>query len=93
MFPETRHFFFFWPKQRTAKALIRHKTHFLMVRLKLFFHTCHTLWTEICEIRQMFKGDFIKFCEIVTKVTLKRPQNSQKPLFKCKNLVINTKKV
>ena len=56
-------------------------------------HTCHKLWTEICEIRQIFKGDFIKFCEIFTKFTLKLPQNSQfKPLFKHKKLVINTTK-
>ena len=34
-------------------------------------HTCHKLWTEI------FKGDFLKFCEIFTKITLKLPQNSQ----------------
>ena len=29
-------------------------------------------------MRQIFKWDLIKFCEIVTKVTLKLPQNSQK---------------
>ena len=55
-------------------------------------HTCHKLWTEICEIRQIFKGDLINFCDIFTKITLERPQNSQKPLFKCKKLVINTTK-
>ena len=43
---------------------------------------CHKLWTEICEIRQIFKGDLIKFCEIFTKITLKLPKYSQKPLFK-----------
>ena len=57
-----------------------------------FWHTCHKLWTKICEIRQIFKGDLIKFCEIFTKVTLELPQNSQKPVFKCKKLVINTTK-
>ena len=41
-------------------------------------HTCHTLWTEICEINQTFKGDLIKFCEIFTKITLELPQNNQK---------------
>ena len=46
-------------------------------------HTCQKLQTEICEIRQMFKGDLIKFCEIFTKITLELPQSSQKPLFKC----------
>ena len=55
-------------------------------------HTCHKLWAEICEIRQIFKWDLIKFCQIFTKITLKLPQNSQKHLFKCKKLVINTKK-
>ena len=34
----------------------------------------------------------MKFCEIFTKITLKLPQNSQKPLFKCKKFVINTTK-
>ena len=55
-------------------------------------HTCHKLWTEICEIRQIFKWDLIKFCESVIIITLELPQNSQKPLFKCKKLVINTTK-
>ena len=53
-------------------------------------HTCHKLWIEICEMRQIFKGDLIKLCEIFTKITLELPQSSQKPLFKCKKLVINT---
>ena len=41
-------------------------------------HTCHKLWTESCEIKQNFKGDLIKFCEIFTKITLELPQNNQK---------------
>ena len=53
-------------------------------------HTCDKLWTEICEIGHIFKGDLIKFCEIFTKIALELPQNSKKPLFKCKKLVINT---
>ena len=32
--------------------------------------TSHKLWTEICEIRQNFKGYLIKFCEIFRKITL-----------------------
>ena len=56
------------------------------------FNTCHKLWTEICDIRQIFKGELIKFCEIFPKITLKLFQNSQKPLFKCIKLVINTAK-
>ena len=43
-------------------------------------HTYHKLWTEICKTTQMFKWDLIEFCEIFTKITLKLPQNSQKPL-------------
>ena len=39
-----------------------------------------------------FYGRFDKFCEIFTKITLELPQNSQKPLFNCKKLVINTTK-
>ena len=48
-------------------------------------HTCHKLWTEICEVWPIFKGDLIKFCEILTKMTFKLNKNSQKPLFKCQN--------
>ena len=48
--------------------------------------------TKICEIRQISKGDLIKFCEIFTKITLGFPQNSQKPLFECMMLEINTTK-
>ena len=59
----------------------------------LEWHTCHKLWAEICEIRQIFKWDLIKFCEIFTKITLKRPQSSQKPLFICKKLVIKQQSV
>ena len=53
-------------------------------------HTCHKLWTEMCEIKHFFKGDLMKFCEVFTKFTLELPQNSQKLLFKCKKFVINT---
>ena len=42
---------------------------------KLIYHTCHKLWTEICEIRQIFKGDWIKFCERFTKISFKLPNN------------------
>ena len=56
-----------------------------------FWHTRHKLWTEICEIRQVFNGDLIKFCEIFIKITLELPQNSQN-VFRCKKLVINTTK-
>ena len=58
----------------------------------LILHICHKLWTEICEIRQIFKGDLIKFCEIFTKITLELPQNSPNPLFLCMKHEINTTK-
>ena len=41
---------------------------------------CHKLWTEICEINQIFKGDLIKFCEIFTKIT-GTPKKTKKLLF------------
>ena len=88
--------------------VFRHNTNFLSNPFRIFQtkmvnqgwlleqrhyrHTCHKLWTEICEIRQIFKWDLIKFCEIFTKVTLKLPQNSQKPLLQCMKFVINTTK-
>ena len=56
----------------------------------LFNHFCINIHAISCEKRPFFKGDLIKFCEIFTKVTLELPQNSQKPLFKCKKLVTNT---
>ena len=43
-------------------------------------HTCHKLWTEICEINQIFKGDLITFREIVTKIPLDPPSNITKKL-------------
>ena len=55
-------------------------------------HTYHKLWTEICEIRQIFKGDLIKFCEIFTKITLELPKIVKSLYFQCKQLVINTTK-
>ena len=36
-------------------------------------HTCHKLWTKICEIRQNFKGDLTKFCEIFLNITSTPP--------------------
>ena len=37
-------------------------------------HTCHKLWAEICEIRQNFKWDLIKFCETFTKIAIMLPK-------------------
>ena len=44
-------------------------------------HICHKLWTENCEMRQIFKWDLINFCEIFTTITLKLSINRQKPLW------------
>ena len=70
-----------------------HSVGFVMLQLNFFaltHHTCHKLWTEICEIRQILKGNLIKFCDIFINITLELPQNSPKSLFKCKKLMINT---
>ena len=48
-------------------------------------HIRHKLWAEICAVWPIFKGDLIKFCEILTKITLKLYKNSLKPIFKCQN--------
>ena len=53
---------------------------FCLKDIQLFYS--HKLSTEICEVWPIFKGDLIKFCEILTKITLKLYQNSQKALFK-----------
>ena len=45
----------------------------------------------MCEIKHIFKGDVIKFCDVFYKNHFGAPQNSQKPLFECKKLVIKTK--
>ena len=39
----------------------------------IYNHTCHKLWIKICEIRQTFKGDLIKFCEIFLNITFELP--------------------
>ena len=39
------------------------------------------LWTKICEIRQNFKGDLTKFCEIFLNSTLELPQYCLKSFF------------
>ena len=53
-------------------------------------HTCHKLWTKICEIRQNFKGDLTKFCEIFLNITLELPQYSLKSFLSCKKHVKTT---
>ena len=53
-------------------------------------HTCHKLWTKICEIRQNFKGDLTKFCEIFLNITLELPIYSLKSFVSCKKLVKTT---
>ena len=49
-------------------------------------HTCHKLWTRICEIRQNFKGDSINFCEIFLNITLELPKYSLKSFFHVRSL-------
>ena len=44
-------------------------------------HTCHKLWTKICEIRQNFKGDLTKFCEVFLNITMEFPQYNLKSFF------------
>ena len=56
----------------------------------IYSHTCHKLWTKICEIRQKFKRDLTKFCEIFLNITLELPQYSLKSLLLCKKLVKTT---
>ena len=53
-------------------------------------HTCHKLWTEICEVRQNFKWDLIKFCETFTKIAFKLTKGILKPLVSFNRLLINT---
>ena len=49
-------------------------------------HTCHKRWTKICEVRQNFKGDLTKFCEIFLNITLQLPKYSLS-FFSCKKPV------
>ena len=49
-------------------------------------HTYHKLWTKICEIRQNFQGDLIKFCEIFLNITLELLQYSLKSFFHVRSL-------
>ena len=54
---------------------------FIIGYLPPSIHTCHKLWTEICEIKKN-KGNLIKkICEIFTKITLELPKNNQNALF------------
>ena len=60
-------------------------------RTRVKYHTCHNLWTKICEIRQNIEGDLTKFCEIFLNITKKLPKFSLKVFFfSCKNLVKTT---
>ena len=56
----------------------------------VMLHTCHKLWTKICEISQNFMGDLTEFCETFLSITLEFPQHRQKSLFECKKLVRTT---
>ena len=55
-----------------------------------FHYTCHKLWTKICGIRQHFKGDLTKFCEIFLNITLELPEYNLKYFFfSCKKACEN----
>ena len=56
-------------------------------------HTWHRLWTKICEMRQNFKWDLIKFCETFTKIAFKLPKGILKPLSSFNKPLIDTKSV
>ena len=56
-------------------------------------HTCHKLWTEICEIRQIFKGDLIKFCEILTKSLWSSPKIVKCLYLNIRNLLLTQQSV
>ena len=45
------------------------------------------LWTEICEIRQIFKGDLIKFSESFTKITWSSPKIVKSLFFKTQSVI------
>ena len=77
----------YFPKYPSRGSILK-----LLGETHYHLHTYHKLWTEICEIRQIFKWDLIKFCVIFTKIILMLPQSSQKPLFICKKLGIKTRK-
>ena len=40
---------------------------------QMIWEVSHSHVCEICGMRQIFKGDLIKFCEFFTKVTLELP--------------------
>ena len=56
------------------------------MKCQALFHTCHKLWTKICEIRQNSMGGLMKFCEIFLNITMEFPQYSLKSFFTCKKL-------
>ena len=50
-------------KNRPDSNRLPHKFRDYFVPLTKVIHTCRKLWTEICEIRQIY-GEMIKFCVI-----------------------------
>ena len=66
----------------------KHIIHWLICIMKLkYMHTCHKLWTKICETRQNFKGDLTKFCEIFLNITGASQIQSKVFFFSCQKLV------
>ena len=50
-------------------------------------HTCHKLWTRICEIRQNFKGDLTNSVRFSKTSLWSSPNIVLKYFFSCKKLV------
>ena len=67
--------------------------HVPTLSLLLLSHTCHKLCTEICEIRQIFKGDVIKFCEIFIKIILELPKIVKSLYLNARNLGLTQQSV
>ena len=69
------------------------KSKMLLIKTFQSFHTCHKLWTKICEIRQNFTGDLTKFCEIFFNITLELPQYTLKSFFSCIQKLVKARTV
>ena len=76
-----------WPLRCTSTQFSWVWVKVVLIRM----HTCHKLWTKVCEIRQNFKRDLTKFCEVFLNNTLGLPQYCLKSFFffffSCKKLV------
>ena len=70
-------FRFRFGKSRYRSCIVRHSLSCPVAWEKHeIIHTCHKLRTEIREIRQNFKGELTKYCEVFLNITLELPQYS-----------------